>query len=202
MAKQVFLSIGVILFIILARAAFSEENNKGGLPAEIERAFEAGMKNFERDKAQTQEALTLELKERLRWAISKWVSEVKKQKDSEIGKTVDQKWELLSKVGPRPHYEYVLRDYEYLENGIDITKTESLVLPYKAEFKVMETLYVERERSPNVSDLRKFLYTVSTPIKISFDSKGDSFTLVNTEKGDTSLKQGWPEQILRKIRLL
>lgn len=206
----------LIFFIIWLNLVFSQAETAESVKAklkeglaleksiaeEIEHAFERALKNVEKDKEQAQEMFASELKEKLKSSISKWISQAKKQKESELGKLVNQKWELISKSAPKIHYDYYLRDYEYQENGIDIIKTESLVVPYKAELKVLEVLYVERERSPNVSDLRKFLYTVTTPLKINFDYKGEEFVLINIEKGSTSLKQAWPEEVLRKIRLL
>lgn len=196
-ARQAILSILIFILSNWGSYCFSQEE---GSPQEIELAIEKAIKNVYKDKARQEEALIADLEEKLKGAVREWIAREKSQRDPEMLKLIDQKWELLSKFGPRIHYNYYLRGYDYVENESDIIKTNSLLVPYKGYLKVTEILYVQREHPSAASDVSQFFYTASTPIKISFDYKKDGFVFVNAERGELSLNQGWPEEMLKRIK--
>ncbi len=171
------------------------------LPDSIRQAFEEAMKAIDSERLTKQEALATNLKSKLKLAVENWISSTRKKRRLEINKLITQNWENIPKFGRRIHYKYNLRDYAYSEDKIDIIKTESLVVPYKACLNITEKLYAERTHVSNVSDRHKFFYTVTMPFKISFEYRKDKFTVTNTEYGKESIKQGWPEELIRKLKV-
>jgi len=198
--RQVILPVTVFLLSGLASFCFSEEVAQVSDPKEIERAIEKAIKKVNKDKAQEDEALVASLEEKLKAATAEWIVNARAQKNSELNREVEQTWELLSKYGPRIHYRYYLMEYDYLENDFDIIDTDSMLVPYKGYSKVTEALYVEKEHPVAASDRKPFLFTAAVPIKINFDYKKDKFIFVSAEKGEFSLKQGWPEEILIRLK--
>lgn len=196
---------GQILLIIFFLSSagsfcFSEEAVQMGDSKEIERAIEKAIKKVNKDKAQEEEALIASLEGKLKEAAGEWIAKARAQKNSALNREVEQNWELLSKYGPRIHYKYYLMDYDYPENDFDIIDTDSMLVSYKGYSKVTEMLYVEREHPAAASDVTLFFYTAATPIKINFDYKKDKFVFVNAERGELSLKQGWPEEVLIRLK--
>ncbi len=198
--RQVVLPVTVFLLSGLASFCFSEEAAQASDPKEIERAIEKAIKKVNQDKAREDEALVASLEEKLKAATGEWIAKVMAQKNSELNREVEQNWEMLSKYGPRIHYKYYLMEYDYSENEFDIIDTDSMLVPYKGYSKVTELLYVEKEHPAAASDVKLFFYTAATPIKINFDYKKDKFVFVNAERGELSLKQGWPEEVLIRTK--
>lgn len=203
-----FLKVGLflapVLLVFTGRACAEEPPNavqKQDLSEEVGRAFEKAMHNVEEFKAKEEESIRVSLKEKLKASSQQWLDSAKQQKDSELDKLADQKWELFLKVGPWFHYDYYLRSYEYIEGKSDITKAESFVTPYKGYFNVMQILYAERRHPANTSSPKQFLYKVTIPLKATFEYREDKFVFVNVEEGQGVIEQGWPEEVWRKVVL-
>ncbi|MFA6349544.1 MAG: hypothetical protein WCY12_01270 [Candidatus Omnitrophota bacterium] len=206
--RAVFL-LSLILIISLSglRPGFSQDSgapdpDDGILsPIEVEDALKKAMSRADREKEQKQEELTKKLKLKSEQAKADWIFSQSQKRNSELNRLVDQNWESLFEFGPRIKYDYYLRDYVYSGARVDIVKTSSLVAIHAAHLNAVEKLYVERTHSPNASDRSMFYYTVSTPIKVTFEYDGDNFVVLNIEYGDTSIDEGWPEEIKKKLML-
>jgi len=199
-SRQFVLLFTVFLLSGLVSFCFSEEAVQTDDSKEIERAIEKAIKKVNKDKAQEDEALIASLEGKLKEVTEEWVAREKTQKNSGLNMEVEQSWEFLSKFGPRVHYKYYLMDYDYSEESFDIIDTDSVIIPYKGYSKVIETLYVEKEHPAANSDRKQFFYVAVTPIRINFDYKKDKFIFVNAERGEFSLKQGWPEEVLIRLK--
>ncbi|MFH1128323.1 MAG: hypothetical protein V1699_02805 [Candidatus Omnitrophota bacterium] len=192
---QATLFITLFLFSGKWSFCFSQEANSS---QEIEVAIEKAIKKVYKDKAQQEEVMVAGLEGKLKSAVREWISKIRGEKDPQMHQLISQSWELLSKFGPRIHYNYYLRGYDYLESEADIVKTDSILGPYKGYSKITEIIYAEKEHPAGASDISQFFYTVTTPIKVNFDYKKDSFIFVNAERGELSLKQGWPEEMVKR----
>lgn len=190
----------IFIFTLFSLAFCQEPATKEVLPQDIERAIENAIKNIDTHKSIKEKALTARLEQGLKSAIEDWIGAAKKQKDSQIDKLIEQNWEYLSEFGPRIHYDYYLREYDYSISEPDIIQTSSLVTPYKGSIKINEIIYAEKDHYPAASNVREFFYTATTPLKVNFDYRQDRFVFVNVEKGDIALKQGWPEEVIRKVQ--
>ena len=204
-----FRLIQVTLFIILflfsgewsfcfSQGADQKMALQGNSSQEIESAIEKAIKKVYKDKAQQEEVMIAALEGKLKSAVIEWISKIKGQKDLEMHQLISQSWELLFKFGPRIHYNYYLRGYDYLESEADIIKTDSILGPYKGYSKITEIIYAQREHPVGASDMSQFFYTVTTPIKVNFDYRKDGFIFVNAERGELSLKQGWPQEMVKE----
>lgn len=192
---QVTLFIILFLFSLGWNFCFSQ----GADPSvEIEAAIEKAIKKVYKDKAQEEEVMVAGLEGKLKSTIKEWITKMKSEKDPQMHQLISQNWELLSKFGPRIHYNYYLRGYDYIESEADIVKTDSILGPYKGYSKITEIIYAEREHPVGASDISQFFYTVSTPIKVNFDYKKEGFIFANAERGELSLKQGWPEEMVKR----
>jgi hypothetical protein len=160
-------------------------------PKEIERAIEKAIKSVNDDKAREEKELIANLEGKLQEASQEWISQAREEKESEKNKFINQSWEMLPKYGPRVHYNYYLKGYDYQAGESDIMKTDSLLVPYKGYLKVTEIIYAQREHPAAASDKTQFLYIATTPIKINFDYKKDKFIL----------KQGWPLEVQNRLKV-
>jgi hypothetical protein len=200
-----FVFVFNLIFIVsLSAQVFGQEvkpkDAPGNLSKELENAFREAIKSTEKDKQAEQEALAGRLKGELKTAGGDWITAARNKRAPEKNQLVDQKWEEAQKAGPYVHYEYYLRDYVYQQNSFDIIKTDSLVVPYKGYIQASQILYVERQHPYGAPAAPEFIYTVTVPVKLSFDYQGNRFELVNTENGEPSLAQGWPEELLRRLK--
>lgn len=167
----------------------------------IERAVTRAIKDADKDKMAEEEALIAKLNQGLNEAIEGWLLKEKEAKELEMNKLVSQNWEQLSDFGPRVHSNYYLRGYDYRREDSDIIKTSSLLSsPYKAYLKITEMLYVEKEHAVNISDVKQFFYTVTTPIKANFDYKDGRFVFIGAERSNPSLSQGWSDEVLNRLK--
>jgi hypothetical protein len=185
---------------LLATEAQKAAEPKESLPKEIEHAFEKAIRKVDSDKAAQDSALKVKIREELKSAGAEWLVAAKRSKDRERDKLIDQKWEDLRQTGPWSHYDYYLKDCEYHETGIDVVKTDSLVVPYKGYLRAREILYAERKHLPNF-DVKQFLYTVTTAFRVVFEYKDGKFIPVAVEKENPVIKQGWPQEMQAKAGL-
>jgi len=181
----------------------SAKEEKAPLSQEdVKQAFENAIKTIDSERQNNQKKLTAELKAKLNSAINEWFNTENRSVEAGLNKIIDQKWELLPEFGPRIHYDYILRDYDYLETKTDIIATESLVTPYKATLNTVREIFVERTHSPNAVNTDKFIFTVSLPIKANFEYLQGNFIATSSEyTGHPVLKQGWPEEIKKKFKI-
>ena len=187
-------------------SGFSQDNDDTAVdgtlsPDQVEDAFKNAMSRADREREQKQEELTSNLRLKLEQAREEWFLSQSQKRNSELNSLVDQNWEELSRFGPRIKYGYYLRGYAYSGNRIDIVKTSSLVATHTGHLNTTEKLYVERSHTPNVSDKNLFYFTVSTPVKVTFEYEQGNFVAVKTEYGDTTMDNGWPEEVKNKLML-
>ena len=206
--KKYFMLFMIILFAVITNPSFSQdttddpaknEDRKAVGITEMQAAFEKAMREIAADKEKEQEKMLAMLKEKLSAASQEWIAEANKKWEGNLNQYVEQNWETLGIFGVTPHSDYYLRDFEYIENGIDIIKTDSLMVPYKGYVNLTEKLYVEQYHTPDASDVAIFFYTFTDPIIVSFEYRGDRFALASVEHGTVRLDQGWPRTI-RELR--
>lgn len=200
--------VGVLIFSFLfstvhLRVSFCEEKNiivdERPLTEVTQEGIEKVMQKIENEKMEREEVIKIDLESKLSVAIENWISLAKRNKNSELNKLVEQQWERLQEHGPRFHYDYYLRGFEYLNLYKDIVKTNSILTPYKGSLNIKEALYVER--TPLVNRPRsKYYYTAITPIKVSFEYQQDKWIVIDTAYGQTSLEQRWPEEVVDKMK--
>lgn len=192
----------LILSIMPFGSALCQEATK---PAEdlspeiIGQGFEKAMRTIEAEKQRAEEELKLRLRSRLDEAIDDWILAKEEERRRGLNQFVKQEWEDIPKYGPRSHYDYYLRDYEYEITGSDIVKTESLVNTYIGFLTVIERLYAEMFHSPNVSYRDDFLYTVTTPIRVKFEYKGGDFIPTDIKYYDSEMENSWPQEVKSEI---
>lgn len=193
--------IVLILFILPLDASLSQESSKpqSSSTETIGQGFEKAMKNIETEKQKAWEELKLSLQSKLNKAIADWISAKEKEKAQGLNQFIEQTWENIPKYGPRVHYDYYLRDYDYQIVSSDIVKTDSLVSPYTGYLCVIEKLYAEIYHSPDVSFRDDFLYTVLTPIKVKFEYNGNDFIPSDIKYEDSTMENSWSEDVKREV---
>jgi len=202
--KQVILLVIFSFFFTLLNTGFSQEveEEKQNLTAhDVQQAFEKALRSIDINKQKEQEALIGDLRAKLNLAVDDYIAKISGKRELELRKAIKQNWEELSKYGPYIHYDYYLRDYAYVDIKTDIISTGSLNTPYKAYLTTTEKLFVEREHAPSVSSREKFFYTAVTPIKVDFSYHGGECAEDNAEYEQTSLNQGWPQEVISKLKL-
>ena len=178
------------------------EENKPLAKTETAVTFEQALKNHEILKQQEQEELAKKLHFNLSQIIETWMTQTKTNQESALGSRLEQSWEKLSLLYPISpvHYEYYLRGYKYSLIKSDVTKTNSIVDPYKATVIIKEDLYVERNHAPNVSDANLYFYTVSTNYTLNFEYINEKFNLINSDNKVISIENKCPDEI-KRLRL-
>ena len=170
------------------------EANEIALSESIKQAVEKAIKETEEEKERKLAQLSAELEYKLNLAIQEWISGAKRDKEPELDKFLHQDWRGVSEITYPIPYDYYLRRCDYLVTKADCSKTDSLIAPYKAYIKATEKLYIESYHPSNVSDVKQYLYTVSRPITVSLEYRGDKFSVTGTEYGSTYFERGWPKE--------
>ena len=221
--KRNVLSLMSVFFIFTAgNVAFSEEppqettqnKSQGANAQEIQSAFEKAMKEVNRDKAEKEKAEADKVNGIFNEVADKWLYNARDTESANLGKFVKQNWERLFKVeyfvrfefNPRPpepdpfvHYDYYLRDFEFIENARGVVKTDALTSPYKGHIDITEKRYVERYHTPNISYIENFLFTINTPIRVNFEYRDNDFVVTSTDIGTDTMDRGWPQKVRDKI---
>lgn len=195
--RLIQVTLFIVLFLFSGRWSFCF-SQAADPSLEIEAAIEKAIKKVYKDKAQQEEVMVAGLEGKLKSAVKGWIAKARNEKDPQMHQLISQSWELLSKFGPRVHYNYYLRGYDYQESEADIVKTDSILGPYKGYSMITEIIYAEREHPVAASDISQFFYTVTTPIKVNFDYRKEGFVFANAERGELSLKQGWPKEMAER----
>lgn len=193
----------VFLFIFLAQDSFCDEQNIFKEKTQTtEMSFEQALKNFETQKQKEQEETAARLNSNLTEAIENWIKAAKINMSLKLNARLEQNWEKLSLSFPVSpvHYEYYLRGYKYSLLKSDITKSDSINSPYKAEAIIKEELYVEKNHSPDISDRNPYFYTVGTDYSLNFEYKNGGFVIINNENEIVSIDNDCPDEI-KKLRL-
>jgi hypothetical protein len=197
------LIIILLLSIISFNTGFSQETTatvpETLSPDTIGQGVEKAIRNIEAEKEKAQETLKLNLQSKLKKAIDDWILAKKEEKALWLNKFVEQEWEFIPKFGPRGHYDYYLRSFNYEIGSSDIVKTDSLVSPYIGYLEVSERLYAERYHSPHVSYREDFLYTIRTPMRIKFEYNGADFMPVDVKCLDSAMENSWPEEVRKEV---
>ncbi|MHB8154906.1 MAG: hypothetical protein ACYDFR_02500 [Candidatus Omnitrophota bacterium] len=191
----------LVAFLWVFSIAYAEEN-KPLAKTETGVTFEQALKNHEILKQQEQEELVKKLNFSLSQVIETWMAQAKANQESALGSRLEQSWEKLSLFYPVSpvHYEYYLRGYDYHLVKSDVTKTNSIVDPYKATVTIKEDLYVEKNHAPNVSDANPYFYTVSTNHTLNFEYINEKFNLINSDSKVVSIENKCPDEI-KRLRL-
>lgn len=167
----------------------------------IKDAFERAMRDVDAAKLKEQEELTAELKHKLKTAIDEWLHAQRTKKAAGLNKFVDQSWEKMAKrIAVEPvRYNYYLRDFAYYVAKSDITKTDSLAAPYKANVLINEYMYLEKYHSPSISYRRDYFYTVLTPITLNFEYHNGIFVVTGSQESMISMTKGAPPEVETRI---
>lgn len=199
--KARFILLIAFFWIWVISIVYAEEN-KPLAKTETAVTFEQALKNHEILKQQEQEELAKKLHFNLSQIIETWMTQTKTNQESALGSRLEQSWEKLSLLYPISpvHYEYYLRGYKYSLIKSDVTKTNSIVDPYKATVIIKEDLYVERNHAPNVSDANLYFYTVSTNYTLNFEYINEKFNLINSDNKVISIENKCPDEI-KRLRL-
>ena len=171
----------------------------------IKQAFKEAMQEMRNQKQKEEEKISLELKEKIKIAIEEWITAAKREKEAKSNKLLHRNWEELGKLVlpikfPIPN-DYYLRNYAYIINNSDVYKTESVLAIYKADIRLTEKLYIEKDHSSNATSIEPFLYTATRPILIKFEYNHDRFTITEIEYGKIMLRRGWPKKVREKQKL-
>lgn len=189
-----------LLIFIFCTTAFAQEQGQTRTPGDANRvAFEQALKNYEAQKQKEQDELAVRLHASLNKKTEEWINNANQEKERLIGTRLEQNWEKLALYFPiaPSHYEYSLRNYKYTVIKSDVSKTNSLSSPYKADVVISEELYVEKNHSPDISDPVPYFYTVTTAYTLHFNSRGDNFELLNTEKKIINIENKVPADVIR-----
>jgi len=159
------------------------------------------IQEYNEEHASKQVQFGADLGTKLQAAVDKWVEEEANKKKAQLNQLVDQNWQALFKYGPRIHYDYTLRAFDINVNDFDVLQTGSSVkAPYIGVLDIREVLYAQRNFSGNISDPRKYYYTVTNILKVRFDYMNDRFVPAKVEEGKSYIEQDWPEEIVERVK--
>ena len=101
---------------------------------------------------------------------------------NQLDTIIDQNWDKQARIEILlpTKFGYYLRGYKYSVVDSDIIKTEAMNPPYKAVVIIKEELYVEMTHHSNISDIKPYLYTVTSICTLNFAYKNNDFELINT----------------------
>ena len=195
-------ALAVVFFCSSFSPKVYAQDNKSADKIESSIAFEQALKNYELLKQKEQEELILKLNLALTQIVETWIAAAKIKQEGVLGSRLEQSWEKLSLIQPIApiHYEYYLRGYKYSLIKTDLTKSNSMVDPYKAMLIIKEDLYVEKNHPANVSDLNLYFYTVSINHTLDLEYKNEKFNLVSSTAQVVSIENNCPDEI-KKQRL-
>lgn len=199
--KATFILAAAFLVGWISSASCAEEN-KPAAKIETGVVIEQALKNYETNKQKKQDELAKKLNFSLNQIIQNWIASAKANKESALDSRLEQSWEKLSSLYPVSpvHYEYYLRGYDYSLINSDVTKTESILAPYKATVTIKEELYVEKNHSPDISDANPYFYTVTTAYNLNLEYRKDKFVLINSDSKIVDIINYAPSAI-KKFRL-
>lgn len=215
MRKVIFLSIFFNLFFLLSGKAnlFSQliENSNntgkgyiisgGELSDKIGNAFKKAIHDLNEEKENRQVEVSAELSEKLKSAIMNWIADESRTRSSQVNQMVEQNWEQLLRFGPRIHYDYFLRAFDFFIRDFDIISTGSVIAPYRGLLDLREVFYVQRNYAEFNSYPKRYCYSVNIPTKIRFDYRNGEFVAGATERAQLSMEEGWPEEIFERVKL-
>jgi len=189
-----------ILFLFAHAQDPGSIKQDGASPEEISRAFKKAMQEVYAEQEAKQKQDHFQRDAQLESAINEWIASAGRKKQQEINQLVSQEWEKAFRFGPRVHYDYYLRGYDYLLRGREVSRQESLQAPYTAKVIFLERLYVQRKHPASASNVRVFFYTVETPITVQFDYRGGNFFLAAETRGDSTIEKDWTEEAIGRIK--
>ncbi|MDD2752985.1 MAG: hypothetical protein PHN59_07615 [Candidatus Omnitrophica bacterium] len=163
-------------------------------------ALKQALHDYNEEHSSKQAQFSVDLGAKLKTAVDKWIEDETRKKKSELNQTVNQNWEALPKHGPRIHYEYTLRAFDINVYDFDILQTGSVKAPYIGMLDIREILYAQRNFPGNISDPRKYYYTVTNPLKIRFDYMNEQFVPGKVEEGKSSIEADWPDEIVQRVK--
>lgn len=180
-----------ILSLLPCSPCFSQPVEEEPLSESVQKGFEEAIQKLDAEKQKEHKKIAAELQVKLDVAVQDWLSQQKSKRNRQLNTIIEQQWENFTEFGPRIHRSYYLRDYSYTIINVDIVKTESMIGAYKAAMNVTEKLFAERYHSPDVTYPQDFYYTVTMPIRVSFEYYNDKFVVTTTEYGKGSIDPGW-----------
>ena len=189
---------------VFCQEATSETNKdpaQGVNAHDIQKAFEKAMKDIEKERGEKEKARVDLVKASFKEEVERWLSAAKAKEAAGLNNLVDQQWEQLQEFGPYVHYDYYLRDFEFIVRTNDIIKTDTLLSPYRGYMDLVEKRYAERYHTPDISYINNFLFTVTTPMKVNFEYRDDKFVMINTEVGKETIENAWPRSVKEKFKL-
>ena len=167
-------------------------------------AFEQALKNVEAQKAEERKALALKCKTQLAKFIDGYLGEKEAQKNSQISQVIDQNWEKLpyDYNFTTLHYDYYLRGFDYNVLSREISETESLTAPIKAQVVISEKVYAEKYHTPDISNVNPYFFTVTTVITLNLEFRQDNFVITSAESRIIKIENDCPDRIKRYGRNL
>ncbi len=207
--KKRSLSIAVVFILASSSAAFSQDagpeagkDQAPGISAhDMQKAFEKAIKDVEKEKAEKERLKVESVKANFRDEAQKWLAAAVEKEAAGLNDFVEQQWEWIQDFGPYVHYDYYLKDFEFIENTADIIRTDTLISPYRGYVSLIEKRYVERYHTPDISYIDNFLFTVTTPMKVNFEYRKDRFVFINIEKGKETIENIWPRRVKDKFKM-
>jgi len=165
------------------------------LPEMLRDAYKNAIKNIESERKEEEKKTAAELEAKLQSAAKEWIASSSEKRNAGINKLILPDWKGLPEPQPKLPFPHYLRDFEYIAIGSDISKTASYTSPYKASVKLLEKLYVEKYHSASPSYPKEYLYTITTPITLTFEYTQEVFTLRDKKDSDIAIEKGWPEKL-------
>lgn len=157
----------------------------------ITRAFKSALSDEEAEKAMKEKELAVKLRLDLSSELENWISHAKEEKVVDLNKLLHNDWiELVKFTTPVP-YDYYLRDFDYTVAASDVYKSQTVPPFYKASARIIERLFIERTHSTSASSIEPYLQTAITPIALELEYREDKFVIVNTDRLQPSIEEGW-----------
>ncbi len=179
----IFFVIVAYLLIIVPEVLYGQTQENGDENSSAIKIIEQALKNYDSKKQNEQEEFKTHLNSRLDQVTKSWIADMENTRYNQLDTIIDQNWDKQprTEILLPTKFGYYLRGYKYSIVDSDIIKTESMNPPYKAVVIVKEELYAEMTHHSNVSDIKPYLYTVTSICTLNFAYKDNDFELINTD---------------------
>jgi len=157
----------------------------------VTRAFKSALSEDEAEKARKEKELAVKLRLDLSSELENWISRAREEKTPDLNKLLHNDWIELTKFTTPVPYDYYLRDFDYMVDASDVYKSQTVPPFYKASARIVERLFIERTHSTSASSIEPYLQTAVTPIALELEYRDDTFVVVNADRLQPSIEDGW-----------
>lgn len=173
----------VCLFLFLPPLLYGQSQDENGGKNETVKIVEQALNDYDTKKQNKQEEFKALLNSHLDKAAKTWIEKMENSRHKQLDSVVEQDWDKQARTAVilPASYKYYLRGYKYNVVDKDIIKTESLSPVYKGIVNIKEELYAEISHHSNVSDLKQYLYTVTSLYTLNFIYMNGGFELATTD---------------------